>query len=297
MMRMLKSWRALLVREYLEHRMAFVYFPVGILVLFALSAGSGLVFNRVRFVTGLQIGNTLKMFELGYIILIALWLAYLAVALFFYFGDAFSADRRNNAMFFWKSMPLSDLKIVASKFFAGILLFPAIILIVAAVTGLVFFAIVNVAPMVLAGLFLPDPIVTLRSFGQITLFALVYLFFAVLWYAPFLAWVGGLSTIFGRWSLPLAFVIPGFLSVIENMLFFGTGPRGGYIWSYLGHRWQFGLSDIGYAAIVTEPTPFGASSFIQLLLHQIDWVAMGGGLVFAAVVLYLASQYRRRRIN
>ena len=42
-MQMLKSWRALLVREYLEHRMAFVYFPLGILVLFALSAASGLV--------------------------------------------------------------------------------------------------------------------------------------------------------------------------------------------------------------------------------------------------------------
>lgn len=293
----MRSWWALMRREYLEHRAPFLYVPVGLVALMVLSAGASLGLHRVQVLMGNLNPTAIKVFEVGYFGLLALWFAYLVVTLFFYFGDAFSADRRNNAMFFWKSMPLSDLRIVASKFFAGILLFPAIILIVAAVTGLVFFAIVNVAPMVLAGLFLPDPIVTLQSFGQITLFALVYLFLAVLWYSPFLAWVGGLSTIFGRWSLPLAFVIPGFLSVIENMLFFGTGPRGGYIWSYLGHRWQFGLSDIGYAAIVTEPTPFGASSFIQLLLHQIDWVAMGGGLVFAAVVLYLASQYRRRRIN
>ena len=46
---------------------------------------------------------------------VALWLAYLAVALFFYFGDAFSADRRNNAMLFWKSMPVSDLKILRQQ--------------------------------------------------------------------------------------------------------------------------------------------------------------------------------------
>ena len=30
-----------------------------------------------------------------------------SVALFFYFADAFSADRRNNSMLFWKSMPVS----------------------------------------------------------------------------------------------------------------------------------------------------------------------------------------------
>ena len=293
----MRSWWALMVREYLEHRAPFLYVPLGLVALMVLSAGASLGLHRVQVLMGNLTPTAVKVFEVGYFALLALWFAYLVVTLFFYFGDAFSADRRNNAMFFWKSMPVSDLKIVVSKFFAGILLFPALILIVAAVTGLVFYAIVNVAPVVFAGLFLPDPIVTLQSFGQITLYALVHLFFAALWYAPFLAWVGGLSTIFGRWSLPLAFVIPGFLSVIENMVFFGNGPRGGYIWSYLASRWQFGLSEIGYAAIVTEPTPFGALSFIQLLLHQIDWVAMGGGLVFAAIVLYLASEYRRRRIN
>jgi uncharacterized membrane protein len=59
--------------------------------------------------------DALKIYELGYLVLLALWLAYLAVALFFYFGDAFSADRRNNAMLFWKSMPITDAKILTSR--------------------------------------------------------------------------------------------------------------------------------------------------------------------------------------
>jgi ABC-2 type transport system permease protein len=217
--------------------------------------------------------------------------------MFFYFGDAFAADRRNNAMFFWKSMPVSDLKMVLSKMLAGTFLFPLIILIFAAVTGLVFYAIVNGAAFVVPGLFAPAPFVTLQSLGQITIFAAVYLFFAVLWYAPFMAWVGGLSTIFGRWSLPLAFVIPGLIAVVENLVFFGQGPRGGYVWTYIANRWQFGLPTTAYAAIGVEPTPFGADAFIQILMRHIDWLAMGEGLIFAAIVLYFAAEYRRRRIN
>lgn len=293
----LKSWRALLVREYLEHRIAFLYFPLGIVVLLALSAASALGFNKIKFMHDFAVPSGLKVFELGYLVLFALWFAYLGVTLFFYFGDAFSADRRNNSMFFWKSMPVTDIKMLASKFLAGVLLFPAIIVAVAAVSGLIFYLFVSVGTMVYPGLVLPLPLTALGSFGQITLFAVVHLVLSLLWYAPFLAWVGGLSTIFGRWSLPLAFVIPGLVSVVENIAFFGYGPRGGYVWAYLSQRWQYGLGEMDYGQIAVTTAPFDALYFTQRLLHQTDWPALVLGLVFAAAVMWLASQYRRRRIN
>ena len=56
-----------------------------------------------------------------------LWFVYLMVALFFYFADAFNADRRNNAMLFWKSMPQSDFKMLMSKMLAGMTILPALI--------------------------------------------------------------------------------------------------------------------------------------------------------------------------
>jgi ABC-2 type transport system permease protein len=295
-MQMLKSWRALMVREYLEHRMPFVYFPLGILVLFAVSAASALAFNRVRFATPLQFGSSLKLFELGYIILLGLWLAYLGVALFFYYGDAFSADRRNNAMLFWKSMPVTDLKIIVSKFLTGITLFPLLLLAIGIVSGLLLFLALSATGFVLPGFIPPDPVAALTSYVHVTLFAFVYFALAMLWYAPFMAWVGGLSTVFGRWSLPLAFVIPGVLAVIENMRFFGQGPRGGYLWQYLSARWQFGLSDTEYGLLFVSPAQFDARTYIWLLFRHIDWTAMGLGLVFTALILWLASEYRRRRI-
>lgn len=297
-MNTLRSWRALFVREYLEHRIAFFYFPLGIVVILLLSAASAFSFNRVKFASsGFMVPPGLKLFEIGYLLLLALWFAYMAVTLFFYFGDAFSADRRNNAMFFWKSMPVSDLRMVASKFLAGTTMFPAIILVVGTITGLIFLAIVGIAPMVFPNMLPPDPMQALQSFVQITAFGIVYVVLAMLWYAPFLAWVGGLSTVFGRWSLPLAFVIPGLIAVVENIALFGHGPRGGYVWSYITHRWQFGLSDQDYGFLVMNPLPFSATDYIGRLFAEIDWVALVTGLVFAAVVMWLASEYRRRRIN
>ncbi len=295
-MRTLRSWRALLVREFIEHRMAFLYFPLGILAVLLVAFAAAFGANRIKVFISMAMPSQLKLFELGYLLITALWLAYLVITLFFYFGDAFSADRRNNAMFFWKSMPVSDLKVLASKFLAGTLLFPAVILGIAIVTGLIHFGVVSVGAAMLPGVVLSNPLAVAQSFLQITLFAIAYLALALLWYAPFLAWVGGLSTIFGRWSLPLAFLIPGVASVVENIAFFGNGPRWGYIWSYLGQRWQFGLADADYGRIALSGTPFEAGPYLTSLVNRIDWLSLVGGLVFAAVVVWAASEYRRRRI-
>jgi ABC-2 type transport system permease protein len=298
-MTMFKSWIALINREYLEHRTSFLYFPLGILALLALSAASALIFNRepidIEFGPGTP--SMLKLFELGYLILAALWLAYLSIALFFYFGDAFSADRRNNAIFFWKSMPVSDLKILSSKFLAGVTLFPLILFGVTLVSGLLHFVIINVAPFIVPGLIVPDAGTLLLSFANVSMFVIVYVALSLLWFAPFLAWVGGLSAVFGRWSLVLAFLIPALVAVVENIVFFGHIPQGGYVWNYLKERLQFGLHEADFMAIVIRMGGFSGPEFIGRLWRSIDWVNMGTGLVFSAVAVWLASEYRRRRIS
>ena len=281
-MKMIRSWTALLNREYLEHRMSFIYFPVGILVLLAFAALSGLLFNRAQFEIPMVSGvpSTLKMFELGYLILAALWLVYLSVALFFYFGDAFAADRRNNSMYFWKSMPITDFKILVSKFLSGTLLFPVIMFLVTLVSGLLLFVVINLAPLVVPNLLMPSPTDALASFVNISGFALVYTALALLWYAPFLAWVGALSAVFGRWSLVLAFLVPGLLAVVENIVFFRQIPQGGYVWTYLSGRLSFGLAEADYMALLIPLRTFSAPDFIGRLLRQVDWTGMGIGVVF-----------------
>jgi len=295
MIAVLTSWRALLVREYREHRVAFLYVPVGILVALALASLASLTGSHTRMFLAAVSPDSLKLFEFGTLLIFALWFAYLVVTLFFYFGDAFSANRRSNAMFFWKSMPVSDLKILSSKFLAGVTIFPALVLAVAIVAALAFLVVIEVGEQIIG--LPPASFVTLvTSLGQIIVFAVVNLALSLLWYAPFMAWVGGLSTVFGRWSLPLAFVIPGLASVIENIVFLGQGPRGGYIWGYLGQRWQFGLDGADYSRMLMTDAPFSAATYIAALWSRIDWWSMAGGLIFAVIVTWLASEYRRRRI-
>jgi ABC-2 type transport system permease protein len=295
-MKSLKSWRALLVREYFEHRVAFLYFPLGIVILLALSAVASLGADKLKLVVAATSPDALKIYEFGYLVLLMLWVAYLALTLFFYFGDAFNADRRNNAMFFWKSMPVSDLKILTSKMLAGSALFPTIIFLIAACTGLLLFAFVSIGAFVSPGMIPRGPFELLGSWGQITLFGAAYFVLAMLWYAPFLAWVGGLSTVFGRWSLPLAFVIPGLFAVVENIVLFGQGPRGGYVWGFLSHRWSFGLGDNDFVDVAVSPAAFDAATYVGRLTARIDWLSLGLGLVVAALFIWLASEYRRRRL-
>lgn len=296
-MTIFSSWRALFVREYLEHRMAFLWAPIGIVGLLVLAALSAIGLKRVRVFDEIPFISAVKVFELGYLVLLALWLAYLAVALFFFFGDAFSADRRNNAMLFWKSMPVTDAKILTSKTLSGLVLFPAMILLFGVVTGLLYYLMVNIGAYLMPGLGFLAPLEGLLAVAQVTLFGVVFFVFTMMWYAPFFAWVGGLSTVFGRWSLPLAFVIPGLLVVIENVSFFGQGPRGGYIWNYIAYRWNSGgLNEADFQLMFMNSQPFNASFYIGRMLQATNWPQMGIGLAFAAGVIWLASEYRRRRI-
>lgn len=294
----LSSWRALFVREYLEHRMAFLWAPIGIVGLLTLAALSAIGLKRIQIFDEVPFFAALKVFELGYLVLLALWLAYLAVALFFFFGDAFSADRRNNAMLFWKSMPVSDAKILASKTLAGLLVFPGMILVIGMVTGLLFYLMVNIGAYLMPGLGFLNPLDGFAAFAQVTFFGLVFFLITMAWYAPFFAWVGGLSTVFGRWSLPLAFVIPGLLIVIENVAFFGQpGPRGGYIWNYIAARWNNdALNEADFQLMFMNSRSFDAMFYINRMIQGTDWTQLGIGLVFAVVVIWLASEYRRRRI-
>jgi ABC-2 type transport system permease protein len=293
---MLSSWRGLFVREYLEHRVAFQWVPIGIVALLGLAGLSALALDRIDLADKVPFLPALKIFEMGYLLLLALWMAYLAVSLFFYFGDAFSADRRNNAMLFWKSMPVTDLKVLASKMLAGLTMFPLMVFVIGMVAGLIWFLMLNITMYLVPGLLVLSPADALVSFVQVSLFGVAYYALSLLWYAPFFAWVGGLSTVFGRWSLPLAFVIPGLLIAVENIIAFGSGPRFGYIWNYIARRFDFGLNEPDIALMTYGNGSFDPWLHLGRFLSRIDWLQMGIGIAFAAIVIWVASEYRRRRI-
>ncbi|HVW94316.1 MAG TPA: hypothetical protein VHB74_17125, partial [Devosia sp.] len=192
----------------------------------------------------------------------------------------------------------TDFKILMSKFAAGLTIFPLLVFIACLVCGLLLVGFVLLAPGIMGvATVVPSPGFLLRGWGGMTLVLFGYLVLALLWYAPFLAWVGMLSTFVGRWSIPLAIGIPLLLSTIEGLFDFTSAPGGSYILNYL--RWR---GDFRYDTEPLFEAIFALASFdpwktIGALLAGYDWPQMLIGLVFAVSVIFVASLYRRRVIK
>ncbi len=293
----MKAMVALIKREYLEHRGAFLYAPLGLLAIFTLAVASALVLNKIRLPYEVGVPSALKLYELGLAFSAALWFVYLMVTLFFYYADAFSADRRNNAMFFWKSMPVSDFKVLSSKMLAGMTIFPALIFLAVLATGVVLYLHTMLALVVMPRLAVPGVFEVIATSFRLGLFILVYMGLAVLWYAPFFAWVGALSTVFRRWSIPLAFLIPGLVGLLEKLFLPDNGPGAGYFLSFVRQRADFSLDQGDLEAAFVSGAPADIGLLLQSLLTRIDWPQMAAGLIFAALAVYAASEYRRRVIS
>lgn len=293
----MRAMTALVKREFIEHRISFLYAPivlltiVSIAVLFAVATGHAEVD-----VPATQIPLGTEIYRVGIAGAFLLWSMYLLIALFFYYADSFSADRRNNALLFWKSMPQSDLKILTSKALAGITVFLAVIVGFALLTAVLIYVVLLIASAQYAVIVPPGLGAAVWSFVQMGIVGAIYLVLVSLWYAPLLAWVAGLSTLFRRWSIPLAIVIPGTVILIEYLNSIrGTGG-GRPIAEFLDWRFE-GFLDEEAATILLIGQGDGAPmALLRSILSQIDWPHMAIGLIFTGVIVYLASEYRRRRI-
>ncbi len=292
----MRSFLALIRREYLEHRGAFLYGPFILTGLLALAAVAGTLSGKLNSRFGLFLPDFQTLFEVGYGAVCWGWWYYLVAVLFFYYADAFNADRRNNSMLFWKSMPQSDFKILMSKMIAGLTLFPLLIFVCMLLSGMVVFGIAVAASFTLPNLILPGIAAASQSWLHVSLVAFVYLLITLVWYAPFFAWVGALSTAFGRWSIPLSLLIPGVLALFENVLISSNAPTGGFLYHFLSQRSEvkFGGEDI--ASLFLPIDHIDAMAIVARMLTGTNWLSVLGGLVFAVLAIYAASAYRRRSI-
>lgn len=293
----MKSWLALLQREFLEHRGAFLYAPAAIVVALIIAVTLGFFSGQFRAGGAVVEPASLPLYDAIYLGAVKIWASYLMIALFFFFADAFSADRKNNAILFWKSMPQSDLKVLGSKLLAGATIFPLLVIgwmLLTSAVGFVAAILVSVRVPEIAS---PDLFGALGAWVQITLAALVYIALNVLWYAPLFAWVALLSTAFRGWSIPLSAAIPAVLIMLEMVVTYSGGEFRSVLLDFLSWRLS-GFYEDGQA--VEQLLTFGridAGRTIGDMLSGIDPAGLVGGLVFVALALFLASEYRRRRIE
>ena len=293
----MKSWLALLQREFLEHRGAFLYAPAAIVVALIVAVVLGFFTGQFRAGGAVVEPARLPLYDAIYLGAVKVWASYLMITLFFYFADAFSADRKNNAILFWKSMPQSDLKVLGSKLLAGATIFPLMIvgwMLVTSALGFVAALLVSIRVPEIAS---PDLFAALGSWVQITFAAVVYIALNVFWYAPLFAWVGLLSTAFRGWSIPLSAAIPAVLIMLESVVTYSGGEFRSSLLDFLSWRLSGFYEDGRAVEQLLSPGGIDGTQMISDMVAGIDLLGLVGGLVFVAVALILASEYRRRRIE
>jgi ABC-2 type transport system permease protein len=292
----MKAFFALMHREFIEHRGAFFLAPlVLVAIVFALTL---LAFSVDRLDTRFS-GQLLTVvptwvFEAGFAGLAAAWLAYLGFVLFFYCADGFAADKRNNAMLFWKSMPVSDLKVLLSKLAAALTILPGSIFAIALVSILLMFGVAYITTMI-AGLGSATLLGSISViYAQMALVFLVVMVCGLLWYLPYIALVGAMGSVVGRWAIPLALLLPTIVSALEWVTLGGTHPFDTSTYAYLEYRSQMPVSVAHLDQVFEGQEPFNATLFITDFLQKFDWIQVGIGAIFALAVIYLASEFRRR---
>lgn len=287
---------ALVRREFIEHRAVFLIAPLALLGLALLAALYTVIPTAQGDMRG-DMASSLQFYETIYALSVAGWWTYLLIALFFYYSDAFSSDARNNAMLFWKSMPVSDLKMLGSKVAAAMTLFPVIIIVAMGVTGVIAYLPALSAGNLFPGYAPPSLAEALSAWAQISAIGIVYFVIGLLWYLPFMAWVGMLGTIFARWSIPLAFLIPAVFGLFETLVLrrFGA-PMGGHLLAFLRERTQldFGGLDLRVALFSGEFSNAGA--MISRMAAGTDWISLVGGVAVAVILVGIAAEYRRRYV-
>jgi ABC-2 type transport system permease protein len=293
----MKAFTALVRRELIEHKGAFLYGPLLLVVVMFGGTLLGFSGGRVdaKFSGALLTVAPLRIYELGFLGFGVAWSLYLMATLFFYAADGFAADRRNNAMLFWKSMPVGDFKVLLSKLVAALTILPGTVYAVALLSGLLLFGVAFATTLINGtGSFAALGSIAV-VYGQVAMAILATIVVGLIWYLPYLALIGGLATAMGRWAIPVSLVLPAIVSMLEWVTLGGLHPFATRTWSYLSYRSSFPVVEDGYVdSWFVGTQPFSALLFTSELLGRVDWTQVGIGVLFALVAIYLGSEYRRR---
>jgi ABC-2 type transport system permease protein len=299
----------LIRREFWEHRMLWVApLAVAAVVLLGVSAlPAHLTVTRGGFDLSSD-PNVAAEPDLSAAVLSQLWLFGLAAPFYIaagivgvsYLLDCLYGERRDRSILFWRSLPVSDTATVLTKLLVGLVLLPLVTYLLAALTSLAVAATAHfhgdgTAP----GSPSWDAAAWLHAQG-LMLYTLVA---AILWYAPYAAYLMLVSAWARRSVYAWAFVPPVVAAVLERALF-GT--------EYVGHLVQRGFRELtGLAFGINHQlgTLGGSGGFgpprgggggrgwnpvadPSGLLHSPQlWL----GLAAAGLMIWAAIQVRRRR--
>jgi ABC-2 type transport system permease protein len=300
----MKQLMMLIRRELIEHRSGWAVTSVfgALFVLAAILAVFGLV--RVGLMDGqmtlaeLAEGADPAAFSPGLqVMLVSIAMVLnlvMTFVVFFYFLDALYAERKDRSILFWKSLPVSDLQVVGSKYLTGIVAIPLVTLVVFVVTAVLVSLIGGLA---LAWAGAGEALsVAPAAIARVTMMLLYSLAFQALWFAPIDGWLLLVSAFAKRAVLGWA-LLPPVLVVVAERTLFGTqnfaeliGHRmvGGFELAFSGEQHSILVDEV---AISTFPALGEFFTPGRLLAAPSLWIGIAVGLLFLAGAVWL-RRYR-----
>jgi ABC-2 type transport system permease protein len=292
----MKAFLTQVRREFWEHRALWIV-PVVIAALLLLAAAA---FGRIQF----EFGNPGLHYNgptpasLSELSVLGWGLPFYLLAVIQgtgYLIDCLYGERRDRSILFWRSMPVSDASTVLVKLLTGLVLVPLGAFVIAAATSLVGSAILVLRnhDLILNGqrvMALWNMLSWLRMQG-IVFYGLVA---ALLWYAPFAAYLM-LASVWARRAPYIWAVAPPLLLLILEHMIFGTNYVGRILGGgfhellHLAYRLdehgavEAGGHDISLTMQFLSPE--------RLLTSPRLWI----GLLTAALMVALAIRVRRYR--
>ena len=215
-------------------------------------------------------------------------LVVLGFVVFFYLLDALLAERKDRSILFWKSLPISDVEVVTSKLLTALVLAPVYVLLVSAVTQLLFAPIwsLRAGGTPLGNMLMAwDGAVWLKV--QAASWAMVPT--VVVWYLP----LAGYTLLVSVWARKNAFLWallpPAAILLIEGMLM-----NSNHFGNWLLNRF------IGvFRIVVADPHHGTAGSEIGELLRRIGHVFTSLetwlGVLVAVAMFVVIVRFRRYR--
>lgn len=301
----MKQVITLIRRELMEHRSSWAVTAIfgALFVLTAVMA----VFGLVRFGGGIDGAMTLsdiaeavdsEALYPGLQIMLMSIATVLNVVMtfvvFFYFLDALYADRRDRSVLFWKSLPVSDLQVVGSKYLTGIVAIPLLTVLVFLVTA-VLVTTIGGAGLMLGGAGAGELLASApAALARVTTMLLYTLVFQALWYAPIDGWLLLVSAFAKRAVLGWALLPPLLVVVAERTL---LGSRhfaellafrmvGGFELAFRGER--HGMVFVGDGTTIsTFPTLGEFFTPGRLLAAPSLWAGIAVGVLLLAGAVWL----------
>ena len=213
----------------------------------------------------------------------------LGVLVFFYLLDALLAERKDRSILFWKSLPVSDTEVVASKALTGLVVTPAYVLLLSAVTQLIVGLIVwlRFGSSPLGNIIIP---VDFGIWAQVQVGFWALAPAVILWYLPLAAYLLLVSVWARKNAFLWAVLPPVAILLIEGLLL-----QSHRFASFLGHRFSgvFRLLDLDSAREVAGVSPL--AEFLRhvalVFTHYETWL----GVLVAAAFLVAVIRIRRYR--